>query len=34
MLEDWKQREVEAKIKFESNLRSELRKVKEREGKQ
>ena len=28
MLEDWKQREVEAKIKFESSLRSELRKTK------
>jgi hypothetical protein len=34
MLEDWKQREVEAKIKFQSNLRSELRNAKEREGKQ
>lgn len=34
MLSDWKQREVEAKIKFESNLRSEIRKAKEREGKQ
>lgn len=33
MLEDWKQREVEAKIKFESTLRIELRKAKNREGK-
>lgn len=33
MLEDWKQREVEAKIKFESALRIELRKAKNREGK-
>ena len=33
MLQDWKQREVEAKIKFESTLRIELRAAKERKGK-
>ena len=33
MLEDWKQREVEAKIKFNASMRSEMRKAKEREGK-
>jgi len=34
LLEDWKQREIEAKIKFQSSLRNEMRKAKEREGKQ
>lgn len=30
LLEDWKQREVERKVKFESSLRSEVRKVRAR----
>ncbi len=33
MLEDWKQREVERKIKFEMTLKGELRRAKTREGK-
>jgi len=33
MLEDWKQREIESKIKFQATLRSELRAAKERQGK-
>lgn len=33
MLEDWKQREVEAKIKFNASMKKEMRKAKEREGK-
>jgi len=33
MLEDWKQREVEAKIRFEATMKSELRAAKKREGK-
>jgi len=32
MLEDWKQREVERKIKFEAVMRSEMRAAKQREG--
>jgi len=32
MLEDWKQREVERKIKFNSVLKSEMRKAKEAKG--
>lgn len=33
LLEDWKQREVERKIKFESTLRGELARAKRRQGK-
>jgi len=33
LLEDWKQREVERKINFESTLRGELARAKKREGK-
>jgi hypothetical protein len=32
LLEDWKQREVEAKIKFEAKLRERIRAAKQREG--
>lgn len=34
MMEDWKQREVERKIRFESSLRDAIRKAKERNAKQ
>ncbi len=33
MLEDWKQREVEAKIKFQGKMRGEIAQAKKREGK-
>jgi hypothetical protein len=33
LLEDWKQREVERKIRFETTLRGELSRAKKREGK-
>jgi hypothetical protein len=33
MLEDWKQREVEAKIRFDAKLRKEIDLAKQREGK-